>query len=157
MSRVTSWSLFSLLLIGVLAQGTTLWRGQRGSGFATLPIFVPVSLEYERTLRQRRGQPAGQGGEEALHLVQALQEMDLDPTTRARVAPLVERLKTARSELLAARERRHGLNIALMDVGVALARQLDPAQWDHIHMHRDALREAQEMEAFERLLQRLAR
>jgi hypothetical protein len=47
------------------------------------------------------------------------------------------------------------LNIALMDVGVAVASELTPTQWDAIHMRRDALRARTEAEVFDRVLDRL--
>ncbi|MES2639090.1 MAG: hypothetical protein V4850_06390 [Myxococcota bacterium] len=123
-----------------------------GSGFATLPIFVPVSLEYERQMRSARGQPSGRGGEEAVALARALtEEPGLDPA----LAPQVAALRATRERLLDARGRRHALNIALMDVGVAVAAELTPEQWAEIHMKRDVLRARTEAEVFDRLLEKL--
>ena len=42
-----------------------------------------------------------------------------------------------------------------MDVGVEVARELTPAQWDAIHMRRDALRGKAEADLFERAERRL--
>lgn len=122
-----------------------------GPSFATLPIFVPVSLEVEQQMRQQRGQPAKRGGEEAILLAQALLDEDLDPS----LAPKMEALRQTRAKLLDARGRRHDLNIALMDVGVAVTAELTPTQWDHIHMERDTLRARTEAAVFERLEQKL--
>lgn len=150
------WALAALLAASCAWHGARLARG--GSGFATLPVFVPVSLEYEKRMRAERGQPAGRGGEEAFALAEgllALPELgDLaakDPTLRGKV----EALRETRAALLDARGRRHALNIALMDVGVAVARELEPAQWDRIHMRRDEVRGKAEAEVFDRLLERL--
>lgn len=123
-----------------------------GPGLATLPIFVPVSLEYEKQMRAARGQPAARGGEEAILLARALVEEDaLDPA----LAPKITALRATRDRLLDARGRRHALNIALMDVGVAVVSELEPAQWDRIHMRRDELRATTEAEVFDRLLGKL--
>lgn len=124
-------------------------------GLATLPIFVPVSLEYEREMRAARGQPAGRGGEEAVELARALSEIELDGATKAALAPRIAALRDTRARLLDARGRRHALNIAMMDVGVALTTELTPAQWDRIHMRRDELQARPEAEIFDRLLKKL--
>ena len=144
------WLLALLLGVGCLLSGRSLLT--HPPAFATLPIFVPVSLEYERKLRAARSQPAGRGGEEAIALARALlAEEELDPALADRVALLSGR----REALLDARGRRHALNIALMDVGVAVAAELTPAQWDRIHMRRDELRARTEAEVFSRLLEKL--
>jgi hypothetical protein len=57
--------------------------------------------------------------------------------------------------MLELRNRRHTLNIALMDVGVAIAKELSPAQWQQVHMQRDALRGRAEADVLERVLNRL--
>lgn len=143
------------LLAAVLA-ASCVWHARAWltgpSGFATLPIFVPVSLEYEKQLRATRGQPAGRGGEEAASLASALLD---EPSLAPSLAPLVEQLRADRARLLDARGRRHALNIRLMDVGVAVASELDVEQWAQIHMRRDELRARTEHEVFERLLERL--
>lgn len=147
MSDRVGWAVAVVLLVSVVAQGVAMMRA--GPGFATLPIFVPVSLQYEQQLRAQRGQPAARGGEEAFLLAAALLDVDgLDPALR----PQIEALKATRLRLLDARNRRHALNIALMDVGVAVATQLTPAQWDGIHMRRDAIKAEAEAAVFDRLL-----
>lgn len=145
-----AWALVALLLVSCGWTVRTLVV--TGPGFATLPIFVPVSLEYERQMRSARGQPAGRGGEEAVALARALtDEAGLDPA----LAPQVAALRDTRERLLDARGRRHALNIALMDVGVAVASELTPEQWAEIHMKRDVLRARTEAEVFDRLLEKL--
>jgi hypothetical protein len=145
-----AWFLAAILACGVAVHVRTLLAD--GPGFATLPIFVPVSLEYERQMRSSRNQPAGRGGEEAVTLARALLE---EPGLDASLAPRLETLRATRAKLLDARGRRHALNIALMDVGVAVTKELTPAQWDLIHMKRDALRARTEAEIFDRLLEKL--
>ena len=70
MSPRAGWALAALLALGCAAQATLLLR--RGPGFATLPVFVPTSLDHERAMRAARGQPAGRGGEEAVLAAEAL-------------------------------------------------------------------------------------
>ncbi len=148
------WFLAVILGVGCLLSTRALLA--TAPAFATLPIFVPVSLEYERKLRAERSQPAVRGGEEAVAVARALLaegsgEGEPDPALAVRVAALHVR----REALLDARGRRHALNIALMDVGVAIAAELTPAQWDRIHMRRDELRARTEAEVFSRLLEKL--
>jgi hypothetical protein len=149
MNDKLAWALAVVLAASCAWQARVLTSS--GSGFATLPIFVPVSLEYERQMRAARGQAAGRGGEEAVSLARALADETLDPA----LAPAIERLRDTRARLLDARGRRHALNIALMDVGVSVAAALTPEQWAAIHMRRDALRARTEADVFGRLLKRL--
>jgi hypothetical protein len=146
------WALAALLALGCAAEGALLLR--RGPGFATLPIFVPTSLDHERAMRAARGQPAGRGGEEAVRAAEDVLSAPDAGADPARAATLA-RLRASRAALLEARNARHALNIALMDVGVELARELTPAQWDAIHMRRDALRGKAEADLFERAERRL--
>lgn len=143
------WATAALLLASCAWQAYTLVPER--SGLATLPIFVPVSLEYEKQMRAARGQPAGRGGEEAVELARALADEPLDPS----LAPALASLRQTRAQLLDARGRRHVLNIALMDVGVAVVSELTPDQWAAIHMHRDDLRARTEAEVFDRVLEKL--
>ena len=154
MSRV----LVLLLTLSCLANLAVISRS--GPQHSTLPIFVPASLAYEQQLRQDRDQPAGQGtGREAAELVQwiqeGLQEQPLDAATRARLAPQLLALRDTRAELLEARNRRHALNVAMMQLGVALGRELTPAQWDQVHMSRDLLRAREELLLYDSLLEEL--
>ena len=121
--------------------------------FATMPILTPTSLVYEAQLRQARGQPAGMGGMEAFLLAERLLAApdSIDPA----LAPELSALAEDRAALLALRDRRHGLNTSMMEVGVEVAARLRPDQWDAIHMRRDALRAEAEAQTFDRLLQRL--
>jgi hypothetical protein len=116
---------------------------------------VPVSLEWEKQMREQRNQPAGRGGEEAVQLAIALGDETFDPAVGAALKPKIEALQKTRAQLLDARGRRHYLNIALMDVGVAVTRELTPEQWDRIHMNRDSFKARPEAEVFERLLGKL--
>ena len=115
---------------------------------AVLPIFVPVSLEHEARMRGALGQPAGRGGEEAVELARALEGVEVP----ASAGPALERLKAARLRLLALRDRRHQLNVALMNVGVELGQVLTADQWTVVISHRDTIRAADDGAAFDRVL-----
>jgi hypothetical protein len=147
------WMLVVVLAVSVAAQLRLVLH--RGPGFATLPIFVPDSAIHEQAQRDARGQPAGLGGEEALQAAEALLRAPLDPATTPARQKVMAALRADRARLLDARNRRHALNIRLMDVGVAVARELTPAQWDAIHMRRDAIRGKAERDLFARLLAKL--
>jgi hypothetical protein len=122
----------------------------------TLPLFVPVSLEYEKAMRTARSQPAGRGGEEATAVAEVLATMDLDPATKAAITPHVEALGLARQRVLALRNERHQLNVALMEVGTELGATLTERQWDIVERGRDAVRAEEDAAVFERLRQKLA-
>lgn len=153
MSERTGWILVFFLLISLAGQGWMLLH--RGSGFSTLPIFVPVSLEYEKQLRNSRQQPASRSGDQLMALAQSLEQSTLPPEVAARLKPSLDALFKTRLQLLEARNRRHTLNIALMDVGIQITHRLRPEQWEKIHMRRDALRAKAESEVFERLERKL--
>jgi hypothetical protein len=124
-------------------------------GLATLPIFVPTSLAYEQAMRAERGQPAARGGQEAMEIARALLESGDLPEDDPALAAQIAQVRDTRAALLEVRNRRHALNIALMNVGVAITRELDTEQWDQIHMNRDILRTSTEMDIYARLLERL--
>ncbi len=147
--RVLPWIVAGFLALSSAGQVWVLLAPARR--FAVMPVFVPVSLEHERAMRLERGQPVGRGGEEAVDLVRALERERLDPATAAAVAPHVETLRRNREALLELRNERHRLNIALMDVGVAVVRELTPGQWESVHMGRDAARAAADRALFERV------
>lgn len=147
------WSLAFLLAVSCLAQTTLLVRDRPQA--RSLPIFVPVSLEYERALRRERNQPAGRGGEQALELVRALLAEAPEPSSAPQLEPSIRALRDSRARLLELRNRRHALNVAMMDLGVALVAELETSQWEAINMQRDALRASGDLAAFDELLERL--
>lgn len=147
------WLLAVALAVGVGAQAWALVH--EAPSHRTLPIFVPVSLEHERAMRAERGQPAGRGGEEAVDLARALDGAGLDAATAAAVAPRLAAMKELRARLLAARDRRHQLNVAMMEVGARLGAELLPAQWDVIQSRRDALRAPVDAALFDRVAAQL--
>ena len=144
--RGVPWVLAAVLAVSVVGHAWVLGRAQ--PTHAVLPIFVPVSLEHERAMRTKLGQPAGRGGEEAVDLARALLDVEVPPA----VGPTLERLRVGRLALLQLRDRRHQLNVALMNVGVALGAELTPEQWTHVISHRDELRSVTDAAVFDRLL-----
>lgn len=150
MNERWGWGLAALFAALTAGQAAVLLAGRETH--AVLPIFVPVSTEHERAMREQRGQPPGRGGEEAVEAVQRVERMALDPATAAAVAPHVERLKTLRAELLAARDERHRLNTRMMEVGVELGRVLTPEQWEEVVSKRDAVRARADAALFDRVL-----
>ena len=150
--RALPWALAGILALS--CAGHLLMMRAADPGLATLPIFVPTSLAYEQAMRAERGQPAERGGQEAVEIARALLESPSLPTDPALAAQIAQ-IRDTRAALLEVRNRRHALNISLMDVGVAVTRELSAAQWDQIHMNRDALRTETEMDVYARLLERL--
>lgn len=152
----TPWVVVGVSVATVLAH-IALVACPPASGLATLPIFVPASLEVEASLRAERGQQAGRGGLEAADLAEALlSERFGDETAAALREPLAE-VRAARVALLDARNRRHALNVALMRAGVDLGRELTPEQWEHVISSRDAVKATEEAQLFERLEAAIAR
>jgi len=151
--------LASVLAASCLAQTVLLVRDQmlarQGASARNLPIFVPVSLEYERAMRRQRNQPVGRGGEQALELVRVLLAEPLEPATAAQLEPSIRALRDSRARLLELRNRRHALNVAMMDLGVALVAELEPGQWEVINAQRDVLRASGDLAAFDQLLESL--
>ncbi len=148
---VLAWGVVAVLGLALAARGLAL---RPGEGFATMPILTPTSLVYEAQLREERGQPAGMGGAEAVAMAEAL--LAAPASSDPAVAAEVEALAQDRAQLLSLRNRRHALNVAMMDVGVEVARRLRPAQWQAVLMGRDQTRAAAEAETFERLRRHLA-
>ena len=66
-------------------------------------------------------------------------------------------MRAAREALLDARNRRHQLNVTLMQAGVRIGRELSPAQWEHVISSRDAVKATEEAQLFDALDRALAR
>jgi hypothetical protein len=148
MSRALPWlvALVQAIALGIQFQGDPV------TGFATLPIFTPLSPEMEQAMRNERGQPTPISPREALKRAEA-QVRDPDssvtPTDLRTLSETVEALR-------AARDRRHGLNVSMMNTAVAVAKELEPNQWAWIHMHRDARDGAHEVDMLDRLRKQLS-
>lgn len=148
-----------VLLVGVLSviAHAALRGSPPASGLETLPIFVPASLEVEALMRTERGQAAGRGGLEAADLARALLQERFDDETASRLTQPLARLRAARHALLDARDRRHQLNVTLMQAGVRIGRELTPPQWTHVISSRDAVKATEEAALFDALEQAVQR
>ena len=145
-----AWALVGLLAVGLAVRLVP--ERQAASGFATLPILVPASLEYEARMRVERGQPAPSAPLDAAAAAQAVLDRPATPDARANV----QALRDERLALLDLRNRRHALNVRIMDVGLDVARELTPEQWAVIDSQRDALKARAEAATFGRVLQGLS-
>ena len=148
MNRVLPWL---VAMAQVIALGMQ-FQGDPATAFTTLPIFTPLSPELEQAMRNERGQPTPITPREALKRAEA---QIRDPNSK--VAPAdIRKLSKTMEALRAARDQRHGLNVAMMNTGVAVAKELEPSQWAWIEMHRDARDGAHEVEMLERLRKQLS-
>jgi Spy/CpxP family protein refolding chaperone len=136
MSRLGPWLVCVILASSALVQ----WGSDGGSktGFSTLPILSPVSPELEQAMRKQRGQATPVSPRRATQIVQAIgADEQLGQGAREAVAKQLVNATQSVGGLRTLRDERHGLNVAMMNVGVEIASKLTPAQWSHIHMHRD--------------------
>ena len=113
------------------------------SRFEVMPIFTPVSLQYENACQ----------GKSPKHpnLVKFLENIDQQNPEPA----VVERLKKERIELLQLRNERHDLNIKMMENSISLLSDLTPEQWDFIQSNRDKIQSKIELDILEQLIQEL--
>jgi hypothetical protein len=148
MNDRVAWALCAVLTVLIAAQA---WHRFGGPRFATMPILVPVTPEFEDAARARRGLSASRGVEEALTLASRIEPGKLAAEDRALVRDALPALEAAQARLLALRERRHALNIRLMEAGVEMTSVLTPAQWDKVHMNRDSVRAQADVTTFDRL------
>lgn len=149
--RWAPWILCVVLALTALVQLRTLSRP--GSGFATLPILVPVSLEHEAAARAE-GQAQVQAPLDTAAIEELLAALEAAPPDPA-LAPRVQAFAQARADLLALRDRRHQLNVRLMHLGMQVAAVLGPEQWQAVVDHRDAARAEADAALLDRVLERL--
>lgn len=120
--------------------------------FSTLPILSPVSPELESSMRKKRGQPTPVNPRRATEILQAIAADDaLSQSARDGAAKQLQNATQSVGGLRNLRDQRHGLNVSMMNVGVEIAEQLTPAQWSHIHMHRDVRDGLAELETLKRV------
>ena len=129
--------------------GQCLLRFSPQNQISVMPIFTPVSLQYEKQMRQ---------GEEPLNIRQAMeilkklegQEHKENINKQELLA-----LKETRMKMLEYRNSRHKLNIDMMHLAVEVVQVLHQQQWDIVQSQRDAIQAKVEMQAFDQLLQKL--
>ena len=116
---------------------------------SVMPIFTPVSLQYEKQMRQGE-QPLDI--RQAMEIVKELDEQENIPNVNKQ--DLVA-LKETRVKMLEFRNRRHELNIDMMHLAVEVVQILHQPQWDIIQSQRDSIQAKVEIQAFDQLLQKL--
>jgi hypothetical protein len=120
-----------------------------GNAFATMPIFTPVSLQYEQEIR---------GDGKTLNIREAMAEVERLSRTSAKgtlSSSAIQNLQQTRLRMLDLRNQRHELNIEMMDLAVEIVDELSPPQWAVVQSQRDAIQAKVEMDIFERLLEKV--
>ncbi len=154
MSTLRPWFLALVLSATVALQ--LMERCEVATGFSTMPILSPVSPEIESALRKSRGQGTPVNPRRAVRIVQAIEsDKALEGSARKTVGKYLDRAIQTLAALRRARDRRHGLNVEMMEVGVQVSSRLTPAQWASVHLHRDSRDGAAEVQTLERLRARL--
>jgi len=134
-----------LLLIALLIQWLPHWSA--GSSFSTMPIFTPVSLQYEKLIRN---------GDKPLDIRQAMEIIhNLDVTNGTVQENDLIKLRDDRKKMLDLRNQRHALNIEMMELAIDIVDHLTPQQWEVITAQRDAIQAQVEMDIFDDLLKKL--
>ena len=141
----------SISLVALLLCLVVQWlpRMQPGVQFSTMPIFTPVSLQYEKELRNGE---APLNIREAMSILPQLERLASQGNIRQQD---LLKFKEDRKTMLELRNKRHELNIEMMELAVAIVSDLSKAQWDVIQSQRDALQAEVEMEMFDDALRRL--
>jgi hypothetical protein len=136
-----------VLLVALLAVQLFGLR-QEKTGFATMPIVTPVSLQYEQSMRQ---------GVEPVSIAKLMEIIpELQQGRYPHVAPsLVEKLQRDRAKMLDLRNERHALNVYLMEAGVEILQELDKEQWEFVQSQRDSLQKQVEMDILDSVIQEL--
>ena len=117
--------------------------------FSTMPIFTPVSLQYEKELRN--GEPP-LNIRQAMSILPQLENLALQGNIRQQD---LLKFKEDRKRMLDLRNKRHELNIEMMELAVAIVGHLSEEQWQVIQSQRDALQAEVEMEIFDQALRKL--
>ena len=129
------------LILGIFLQiGSYLSTDTR---FEVMPVFTPVSLQYEQKLL---------GGEKPKRMPDVMRFLKDTPAKNIDRVQL-EALKKEREELLRLRNERHELNIKMMENSISILSALHPEQWDFIQSNRDEIQARIELDIMEQLLQ----
>ena len=137
---------WGLLVVLLAVQSFGVW--QEKTGFATMPIVTPVSLQYEQSMRQ---------GAEPISIAKV---MEIIPELQQGLYPntppsLVEKLQLDRAKMLDLRNERHALNVYLMGAGVKILQELDKEQWEFVQSQRDNLQKQVEMDILDSVIEQL--
>ncbi len=116
------------------------------SDTAVLPILTPVSLEYEKAYRS---------GEPPVDIHQMMDRIQqVQPTSSPENSIEVRNFISDRKQMLELRNRRHELNIELMNAGIELISMLNDDQWSLVQSQRDRVKLDKEESLMEELLLR---
>ena len=113
--------------------------------FEVMPIFTPVSLQYEKAYQE------GKKPKRIPDMMRILQEID----SKNMDSKMVETLKKERMEMLRLRNERHELNIKMMENSISVLSELTPEQWEFVQSNRDEIQSKIELDILEQLLQDL--
>lgn len=150
MSKLGPWILVLILGATLALQYTACSVSE--TGFSTLPILSPVSPELERVMRKQRGQQTPVSPRRATQIMEAIgADEGLEQAAREAASKQLQNATHSIGGLRTLRDERHGLNVAMMNVGVDIASELTPAQWSHIHMHRDVRDGLAELDTLKRV------
>ena len=134
-----------LLIMGIIIELSTL--SKQKEGFEILPIFTPVSLQYEKELRQ------GKASIDIQKVMKKISALEKKPSPNIDKQKL-RKIQKHRKTMLDLRNERHALNVQMMENGIELLSVLTPEQWDFVQSNRDQIQKKVEMEMLERLLQK---
>lgn len=127
-------------------------RQNRPTNYSVMPIFTPVSLDYEAEMRKIREQPIDFNPRPIL---QHLDYLVVTERLNHSNGVLIEQIQENKERLLRLRHNRHQLNIEMMDFAILLTQKLSKEQWEYIQSSRDLLKAETELGAYERILEQL--
>ena len=133
------------LLIAITLQLLPYFSGK--DSFEVMPIFTPVSLQYEEVLQE------GDVPEKNPDILEVVGQLDLENTDLKDV----QKLKNERAAMLKLRNERHELNILMMNNGIEVLGELSPEQWSFVQSNRDAIQERIELDILEKMIQNLSK
>lgn len=133
------------LLIAITLQLIPYFSGK--DSFEVMPIFTPVSLQYEEVLQE------GDVPEKNPDILEVVGQLDLENTDLKDV----QKLKNERAAMLKLRNERHELNILMMNNGIEVLGELSPEQWSFVQSNRDAIQERIELDILEKMIQNLSK
>lgn len=133
--------LIAALLIAIILQLTPYFLER--TSFEVMPIFTPVSLQYEKVLQE------GKSPEESPDILEVVQRLDLENTDPKDV----QELKEQRRIMLSLRNERHELNIKMMNNGIEVLGELSSEQWTFVQSNRDAIQAKIEVDVLQRVLE----
>lgn len=139
----------SLLIVALLIVFTLQLKPyfSEKTSFEVMPIFTPVSLQYEKVLLE------GRSPEKSPDILKVVGQLDLKNTDLKDV----QNLKKERSAMLKLRNERHELNILMMNNGIEVLGELSPEQWSFVQSNRDAIQQKIELDVLEETIHKISK